>query len=115
MHQIQSVFVIFVDFENASLKEVLARVRHIYLNSAADYNFSIMETCEDSEKEIFGYVKHSIGDTSLDIRVLGDLAELRFHLINDVLELEIERSWDGINLGLIELGVTIGTRYQCVF
>ena len=44
VHQVHCLFVIFVDFEEASLKEVLARLRHIYLYSAADYNFPTMET-----------------------------------------------------------------------
>jgi hypothetical protein len=44
VHQVHCLFVIFVDFEEPSLKKVLARLRHIYLNSAADYNFPTMET-----------------------------------------------------------------------
>lgn len=44
VHQVHCLFVIFVDFEEPSLEEVLARLRHIYLNSAADYNFPPMET-----------------------------------------------------------------------
>ena len=41
VQQVHCLFFIFVDLEEASLEEVLARLRHIILNSANDYNFPV--------------------------------------------------------------------------